>query len=170
MSSVSAPVKGPKAGPRAHRRKPSVPLYPEAARPPASPAIAPPAPPIPQPTSRLPEGWRPGGDQSPAPAPASAAPKVRHGRLRLEIQIGESVYRVRPGQAPPPIEGLVILAKIDGPVDGPGYAVATDGLDFHCSCPDHSMGGHICKHIQAVRALARIFAAFAIPATEGGAL
>ena len=48
------------------------------------------------------------------------------------------------------------------------YAIATDGLEIHCTCPDHEINGFACKHIMAIVKLARILKPFA-DAAEGGA-
>ena len=109
----------------------------------------------------------PGPAQAPAPppvaakAPAPAGPAVRHGKMSIRIGIGGKGYRVNPAIAGPPIEGVVTITKEDGTG---AYAVATDGLEIRCTCPDHERNGATCKHIMAVRRAAIIFAPFAVPA------
>jgi SWIM zinc finger len=47
------------------------------------------------------------------------------------------------------------LSKIqEDPMAPPAaYAVADDGRETHCTCPDHQINGATCKHIMALRAL-----------------
>lgn len=118
--------------------------------------------------TRIPEGWQPGGASQPV-APPRPVPPVRHGKCSATIGIGGNEYRLARAMAGPPIEGVVTLRKIaSNPASGPvGYAVATDGIDIRCTCPDHSERGATCKHIMAIVAIARILAPFA--ATPGGA-
>ncbi len=101
-----------------------------------------------------------------APAPAPAGPAVRHGKMSLRLSIGGNTYRLAPAIAGPPIEGVVLLHKTSSnPAAATvAYAVATDGLDIHCTCPDHEKNGAVCKHIMAIRRAAAILAPFAVPA------
>jgi hypothetical protein len=149
MASVSSPSRARKA--RAPRPAPA--------------PVAPPA-------ESLPEGWQRGGASPPvAPArPVPAGPPIRHGKCSIIIGIGGNDYRLNRAIAGPPIEGIVTLRKIASqPPSGPvAYAVATDGLDIHCTCPDHAESGATCKHIMSIVAIARILAPFAA-AAEGGA-
>jgi len=110
---------------------------------------------IPQPTARIEEGWQPGGRAAVAEAPAPARPVERHGKCSLTLRIGGSEYRLSPAVAGPPIEVVWTLRKIGSvPPAGPvAYAVASDGLDVHCTCPDHEINGAQCKHIGALVAL-----------------
>jgi SWIM zinc finger len=135
--------------------------------------------PVPEPNGRIEEGWQPGGKARPAEPVAPAAPAakaapdgpaVRHGTLRFGVQIGGNEYRLAPARAPAPVEGCVSLRKLGSePPAGPTvYVVATDGLDIHCTCPDHVHNKSICKHIMAMVAAARILAPFAHAAQGGG--
>ena len=115
------------------------------------------------------EGWQPGGKAAVAvavAAPTPAGTPVRHGLCSHTIGINGHSYRLRPASAPPPIESVITLSKTDG---SGAYALATDGLEIHCTCPDHTEAGSTCKHIMAIVAIARILAPFAATA-EGGAL
>ena len=141
-------------------------------RPPARKGRAPrPAAPSP---AALPEGWQPGGaappvaPPSPAEAPAPAASPERHGICRLTLRIGGTDYRLR--RFPPaPGSGLMAIWTLRKIQADPGrapvaYAVASDGCESKCACPDHSVDGARCKHIMALVALRLI------PGEEGGAL
>ena len=134
------------------------------ARKPRAPRPAAPSP------AALPEGWEPGGAAPPQPseAPAPAAPTERHGICRLTLRIGGTDYRLRPFP-PVPGSGLVAIWTLRKFQDDPGrapvaYAVASDGCETKCTCPDHTLNGARCKHIMALIALRLI------PAEEGGAL
>ena len=118
----------------------------------------------------MPEGWQPGGAAPPV-APPPAAPPVRHGKCSLTLSIGGNEYRLTRGSAAPPIEAVALLRKVgSAPPSGPvAYAIATDGLEIHCTCPDHVHNKSTCKHIMALVAVARILAPLA-HAAEGGAL
>ncbi len=111
----------------------------------------------------IPEGWETGG-ASPPTAPARRAPTVRHGKCSFSLGINGTTYRLARAIAGPPIEAVVTLRKTDGTGT---YALATDGLDIHCTCPDHEKNGSSCKHIMSIVAIARILAPFAV-AAEGG--
>lgn len=91
---------------------------------------------------------------APAPSPAHVE---RHGKCRLTLTIGETEYRLRPFP-PAPGTGLKqiwTLRKIQtDPLREPvAYAVATDGRQAKCTCPDHEINGASCKHIGALVAL-----------------
>jgi SWIM zinc finger len=95
----------------------------------------------------------------PASAP-SPAPVERHGTCRLTLKIGETEYRLRPFP-PAPGSGLKqiwTLRKIQpDPLREPvAYAIATDGREAKCTCPDHEINGSNCKHIMALVALGLI--------------
>jgi hypothetical protein len=68
---------------------------------------------------------------------------------------------------PAPGTGLVViwgLRKIDHDRAEPvAYAVASDGREVKCTCPDHTINGAVCKHIGALVALRLV------PAAKGGA-
>lgn len=125
-------------------------------RPRARKARAPrPAAPIPQPNDRIPEGWQPGG-AAPAVAPARpAGPVERHGKCRLTLSIGGTAYRLRPVAPPPGLDVVWTLSKVESDrADGArAYAVASDGCEIKCTCPDHEVNGARCKHIGALVAL-----------------
>jgi len=109
---------------------------------------------------RIPEGWQPGGkhpSRSAAPASAPAPAPARHGTCRLTLTIGENDYRLRPYPVAADT-GLVAvwsLRKLAGPTPT-SYAVASDGFEAHCTCPDHDINGAKCKHINALMALGLI--------------
>ncbi len=105
------------------------------------------------------------GRVSRAAAPARPTPTVRHGKCSFSLGINGTTYRLARAIAGPPIEAVVTLRKTDGTGT---YALATDGLDIHCTCPDHEKHGSACKHIMSIIAIARILAPFAA-AAEGGA-
>lgn len=138
---------------------------------PAAPVEAP----IPQPNDRIPEGWQPGGAAAPPVAPARpaapAGPPERHGKCSLRLSIGGAAYKLRPVPPPPGLAVVWTLAKIEpDTLDAPrGYAVASDGIEIKCTCPDHSINGARCKHIGALVALRLIPApAPAAPARPAG--
>jgi hypothetical protein len=122
---------------------------------PAAPVEAP----IPQPNDRIPEGWQPGGAATQAVAPARpaapAGPPERHGKCSLRLSIGGVEYKLCPVPPPPGLRTVWTLTKIESDrADGPrAYAVASDGRDLKCTCPDHSINGARCKHIGALVAL-----------------
>ena len=113
----------------------------------------------------IPEGWETGGATEAPAAPARPAPTVRHGKCSFTLGINGTAYRLAHAIAGPPIEAVVTLRKTDGTGT---YALATDGLDIHCTCPDHERHYSSCKHIMSIVAIARILAPFAA-AAEGGA-
>ncbi len=101
---------------------------------------------------------------APAPSPSPAGPVERHGVCRLTLRIGGTEYRLR-SFPPAPGSGLRAiwtLRKTEGP-QPVAYAVASDGIEAHCTCPDHEIHGAVCKHIGALAALRLI------PAARGGA-
>lgn len=104
-----------------------------------------------------------------APRPASAPPAVvRHGTCRFELTIGGTTYRLAPAITGERLSAVVSLRKTAEIGDGNGhstYAVAIARGEVSCTCPDHRVNGATCKHIQALRAIARIVAPFA-PAEE----
>ena len=114
----------------------------------------------------IPEGWETGGAAEAPAAPVRPAPTVRHGKCSFTLGINGTAYRLDRAIAGPPIEAVVTLRKTDGTG---AYALATDGLDIHCTCPDHEKHGASCKHLMSIVAIARILAPFAA-AAEGGAL
>jgi hypothetical protein len=118
---------------------------------PAAPVEAP----IPQPNDRIPEGWQPGGAAPPAAPARPAGPPERHGKCSLRLSIGGVGYKLCPVPPPPGLRAVWTLTKIDSDrADGPrAYAVASDGHDLKCTCPDHSINGARCKHIGALVAL-----------------
>ena len=50
------------------------------------------------------------------------------------------------------LRAIWTLRKTEGP-EPVAYAVASDGLEAHCTCPDHEIHGALCKHIGALVAL-----------------
>ena len=138
MSTVSA-------APRARKAR--------ASRSPAVEPVAPAAPVRPSPRL-LEEGWQPGGDAravAPPPvAPARSASAVeRHGKCQLTLSIGGVGYRLRPVPPPPGLKVVWTLRKLEGPAPV-AYAVASDGQEIKCTCPDHEKNGARCKHIGAL--------------------
>lgn len=125
--------------------------------------------PIPQPNDRLPEGWQPGGAAQAVAPDRPAAPAglpQRHGKCSLRLSIGGVGYKLRPVPPPPGLAVVWTLAKIETTrADGArAYAVASDGQDIKCTCPDHEINGARCKHIGALVALRLIPAPPVAPA------
>ena len=137
------------------------------ARQPQAPAVVPVAEAPPPPwriNDRPEEGWEPGGGAAPVPAkpaptkpaapakaPSPPAPQMpaaiaRHGKCSIVLGIDGTAYRLRPAKAGPPIEGVVTIER-RSETSGAAYAVATDGLDIRCTCPDHERRGARCKQI-----------------------
>ena len=102
----------------------------------------------------LPEGWQPGGAAPPV-APPPVGPAERHGKCSLRLSIGGTGYKLRPASPPAGLAVIWTLVKIQSDrADGPrAYAVASDGRDVRCTCPDHTINGARCKHIGALVAL-----------------
>ncbi len=137
MSTVSAAPRARKA--RAPRRPAVEPVVP-------APPVAAPARPSPR---LLEEGWQPGGDAR-AVAPARpAGPVERHGKCQLTLSIGGVGYRLRPVPPPPGLKVVWTLRKLEGPAPV-AYAVASEGQEIKCTCPDHEKNGARCKHIGAL--------------------
>src|SRR5262249_59396471 len=74
------------------------------------------------------------------------------------------------GIAPPPphLSIVWVLTKRPAePLRNPvAYAVATDGKETHCTCPDHVHNGATCKHINALISLHLLPAAPVLPRKE----
>jgi hypothetical protein len=87
-----------------------------------------------------------------APSPAPAAPPERHGTCSLTLRIGGTEYALRPCPPPPGLEVVRTLRKLEGPRPV-AYAVASDGAEVHCTCPDHEHNRTSCKHMMSLTAL-----------------
>jgi hypothetical protein len=139
MSTVSS-------APRARRGRSST--RPAPVPPPVAPVVS-------RPPDALHEGWQPGGAAlavAPPPVQAPARPGSaveRHGKCRLTLSIGGVGYRLRPVPPPPGLKVVWTLRKLEGPAPV-AYAVASDGQDIKCTCPDHEKNGARCKHIGAL--------------------
>src|SRR3954469_11528251 len=86
---------------------------------------------------------------SPSPAAPPVAPPERHGTCSLTLRIGGTSYALRPCPPPPGLSVVWTLRKLEGP-EPVAYAVASDGAEAHCTCPDHQHNQASCKHMMAL--------------------
>ena len=88
-----------------------------------------------------------------APPPPASQPAARHGTCKLRLIIGGTTYSLRPIKGQP--RGLVVwaLRALDGPREGVTYQVAIVNRVAGCTCPDHEINGHACKHLMSLRAI-----------------
>jgi hypothetical protein len=97
--------------------------------------------------------------------PSSPTPVVRHGSVRITIEIGGTPYSVTPRPIPENtgLKALLVLTKRDG--SRQRYALAVNTEESHCTCPDHVERNASCKHMMALQSIARLLAPLSASAT-----
>jgi hypothetical protein len=86
---------------------------------------------------------------------APAAP-VCHGKCGLELSIGGTRYRLRPITPPPDYKVVRSLHKQSADASAVSQVAIERSQQPACTCPDCSINGVTCKHIDALKALAPI--------------